>query len=40
MVSWFFPMEKDNEKWKKALDAIKIAIDAAHARNKKLYRYS
>ena len=33
----FFPMEKDNEKWKRALDAIKIAIDAAHARNKKLY---
>lgn len=34
-----FPMETDPEKWKRALDAIKIAIDAAHGKNKKLYTY-
>lgn len=35
----FFPMEYDKEKWKKALDATKIAIDAAHAKNKSLYKF-
>lgn len=34
-----FPMDEDPEKWKRALDAIKIAIDAAHGKNKQLYKY-
>lgn len=34
-----FPMSVEPEKWKNALDAIKTAIDAAHAKNKKLYTY-
>lgn len=35
----FFPMEYDKEKWKKALDATKVAIDAAHARDMALYEF-
>ena len=34
-----FPMEYNPEKWKEALDAIDIAINAAHDAGKELYEY-
>lgn len=35
-----FPQSFDNEKWKRAMDATKEAIDAAHAAGIQLYEYA
>lgn len=37
---YLFPQSPDPSKWNKALDALKVAIDAAHAAGKKLYYYT
>lgn len=36
----YFPQTYDKEKWKEALDATEIAIEAAEAQGKKLYEFS
>lgn len=36
----FFPLSFDKEKWKEALDATEIAIEAAEGQGKKLYEYN